>query len=226
MEISEIRVKLVDNPSDRLKAFCTLTFDGAFVIRDLKIIEGTGGFFVAMPSRKLTDHCHSCRAKNHLRAKFCNECGARLEDNRDRKAARTKLHADIAHPVNTQSREMIQQRIIDAYLEEVERSKQPGYQPTRLDEEAETLAADHNSNHRPHHPSQSGTPRIHSGNSHPQPAPASASPQAHPVDPLPQPAPDQQNAQIFSALPQPQPAPAPATQKPAEPNPGFSEGIF
>jgi stage V sporulation protein G len=154
MQISEIRVKLVNNPSDRLKAFCTLTFDNAFVIRDLKIIEGTGGYFVAMPSRKLTDHCPSCSAKNHLRAKFCNECGARLDENRDKKIPnRTKLHADIAHPVNTQSRELIQNSIIDAYHKEVELAKQPGYQPTRLDEEAETLAADHSSRAASHRPS-------------------------------------------------------------------------
>ena len=54
MEITEVRVKLMEEPGERLQAFCSITFDDAFVVRDLKIIEGTSGPFVAMPSRKLT----------------------------------------------------------------------------------------------------------------------------------------------------------------------------
>ena len=112
MQISEIRIKLVENRSDRLKAFCSVTFDNQFVIRDLKIIEGTDGFFVAMPSRKLTDRCPKCGSKNHLRAKFCNECGAKLPEEQNRQhGSRTKLHADIAHPINTKAREYIQKEI-------------------------------------------------------------------------------------------------------------------
>ena len=38
--------------SDRLKAFCSVTIDKEFVIRDLKIIEGTNGMFVAMPAAR------------------------------------------------------------------------------------------------------------------------------------------------------------------------------
>jgi stage V sporulation protein G len=149
MQISEIRVKLVTNPSDRLKAFCTITFDNSFVIRDLKIIEGSGGYFVAMPSRKLTDHCPSCGAKNHLRARFCNDCGFRLDENRALKGdrGRTKLHADIAHPVNAQSREYIQARIIEAFTQEVERSKQPGYKPTLLGDEDYDYEQDQHQHH-------------------------------------------------------------------------------
>ncbi|HAL14792.1 MAG TPA: stage V sporulation protein G, partial [Planctomycetaceae bacterium] len=56
MKITEVRVKLMDYPDDRLQAFCSVTFDNCFVIRDLKIIEGSNGPFVAMPSRKLTSH--------------------------------------------------------------------------------------------------------------------------------------------------------------------------
>ena len=63
MEISEVRVKLVDNKDDRLKAFCSVTMDNEFVVRDIKVIEGVGGFFVAMPSRKMSDHCEKCGAK-------------------------------------------------------------------------------------------------------------------------------------------------------------------
>jgi stage V sporulation protein G len=127
--ITEVRIKLVEENNERLQAFCSVTFDNAFVVRDLKIIEGTKGSFVAMPSRKLTDRCGSCGCKNHLRARFCNLCGHKLDENRAIRDAdgRAKLHADIAHPINSASREMIQSAIIRAYTEEKERSKQPGY---------------------------------------------------------------------------------------------------
>ncbi|MBQ2849181.1 MAG: SpoVG family protein, partial [Thermoguttaceae bacterium] len=55
MTITEIRIKLIDgdHSRQRLRAFCSITFDAAFVVRDLKILEGNQGYFVAMPSRKL-----------------------------------------------------------------------------------------------------------------------------------------------------------------------------
>jgi len=136
MEISEVRVKLVSNKDDRLKAFCSITMDNEFVVRDIKVIEGAGGVFVAMPSRKMSDHCDKCGAKNHLRARFCNNCGAALSDNRARKdmKGRMKLHADIAHPINAECRRKIQEKVITAYKEEVEKSKQPGYTPIEMDE--------------------------------------------------------------------------------------------
>src|SRR3990172_4605382 len=66
VHITEVRIKLMDDASERLQAFCSITFDNAFVIRDLKIIDGSNGPFVAMPSRKLTAHCPACGYKNHL----------------------------------------------------------------------------------------------------------------------------------------------------------------
>ena len=129
MVITEVRIKLVEENNERLMAFCSVTFDNAFVIRDLKIIEGTKGLFVAMPSRKLTDRCGHCGSKNHLRARFCNNCGHKLDENRAARDAdgRAKLHADIAHPINSACREVMQGAIIKAYGEERERAKQPGY---------------------------------------------------------------------------------------------------
>lgn len=129
MEITEIRVKLMEDPHERLQAFCSITFDNCFVIRDLKIIQGTKGSFVAMPSRKLTDRCPRCSSKNHLRSRFCSDCGARLREERAIKDddGRAKLYADIAHPINCDCREMIQRRVLSAFVEELERSKQPGY---------------------------------------------------------------------------------------------------
>ena len=136
MKISEVRVKLVNNKDDRLKAFCSITLDNAFVVRDIKIIEGSGGYFVAMPSRKMTDHCEHCSAKNHMRAKYCNACGSKLGKNRAQKneKGRTKLYADIAHPINATCRKDIQASVTEAFLHETERSKMPGYVPVELDE--------------------------------------------------------------------------------------------
>jgi stage V sporulation protein G len=129
--ITEVRIKLMEdgNENERLQAFCSVTFDNAFVVRDLKIIEGTKGSFVAMPSRKLTDRCPGCGCKNHLRARFCNQCGYKLDEDRATRDAdgRAKLHADIAHPINSACREVIQTAVLKAFHEEKERSKQPGY---------------------------------------------------------------------------------------------------
>jgi stage V sporulation protein G len=138
LDITEVRIKLMEDNSgsnERLQAFCSITFDDAFVIRDLKIIEGAKGFFVAMPSRKLTDRCHHCGTKNHLRSRFCNQCGARLDENRALRdmEGRAKLHADIAHPINSACREKLQAAVLAAYAEELERSKLPGY-VSRYDE--------------------------------------------------------------------------------------------
>ena len=129
MVITEVRIKLVEENNERLMAFCSVTLDNAFVIRDLKIIEGTKGLFVAMPSRKLTDRCGGCSSKNHLRARFCNQCGFRLQEDRAPRDdhGRAKLHADVAHPINAQAREFIQSGIISSFHDEMEKAQQPGY---------------------------------------------------------------------------------------------------
>ena len=55
MEITEIRVYPVEGEEDRLKAYATITFDNCFIVRDLRIINGNNGLFVAMPSKKRKD---------------------------------------------------------------------------------------------------------------------------------------------------------------------------
>jgi len=139
VEITEVRIKLILNRNDKLRAFCSVTLENAFVIRDLKIIEGAKGPFVAMPSRKLTDRCARCGMKNHLRAKFCNDCGSRLSPDRAPSDGdgRAKLHADIAHPISAPAREAMQKRILTAFAEEVEKSKLPGYKPVEIYETSE-----------------------------------------------------------------------------------------
>jgi len=137
MEITEVRIKLMEESEDRLRAFCSVTFDHSFVVRDLKIIEGTSGPFVAMPSRKLTGRCSRCGYKNHLRSNFCNQCGTRLRggsDLRDQESSSNRLYADIAHPINQTCRDLIQQEVILEYKEELQRAKVPGYQ-SRYDDD-------------------------------------------------------------------------------------------
>ncbi|MEM6472425.1 MAG: SpoVG family protein [Planctomycetota bacterium] len=135
MEITEIRIKLMESSEDRLRAFCSITIDGSFVVRDLKIIDGANGPFVAMPSRKLTRHCERCHHKNHLRANYCNHCGKKLSfDANSYLDSPQKLYADVAHPINSGCRELIQQAVIDEFEAELQRCKQPGYR-SRYDDE-------------------------------------------------------------------------------------------
>ncbi|MDD2393500.1 MAG: septation regulator SpoVG [Eubacteriales bacterium] len=54
MEVSEIRIRMVDNES-KMKAVVSVTFDDVFVVHDIKVIEGTKGIFIAMPSRRSPD---------------------------------------------------------------------------------------------------------------------------------------------------------------------------
>ncbi|WP_164101329.1 SpoVG family protein [Candidatus Laterigemmans baculatus] len=135
MEITEVRIKLMEASEDRLRAFCSITFDHCFVVRDLKIIDGVHGPFVAMPSRKLTGHCPRCGHKNHLRSLYCNQCGVKLRASADADAeSPQKLYADVAHPINSSCREMIQKAVIEELDRELARAGEPGYR-SRYDDE-------------------------------------------------------------------------------------------
>lgn len=135
MRLTDVRVHLCGEVG-RLKAFCCLTFDDMFVVRDVKLIEGDEGLFLAMPARKLCDHCPRCREKNHLRARFCNNCGQRLNEHRHGGPnSRIKLHADVAHPINADLRHELETQVFAAYEREVARAKEPGYTPTPVDED-------------------------------------------------------------------------------------------
>ena len=88
MEITEVRVYPVTRPDERLLAYATLTFDDEFVVRDLRIIRGNGGVFVAMPSRKRQDGTYSDVA-HPLRP----ELRKKIEDQ-----VLEAYHAEIAKP--------------------------------------------------------------------------------------------------------------------------------
>ncbi len=84
MEITDIRVKKIA-AEGKMKAIVSVTFDNAFVVHDIKVIEGQDKLFTAMPSRKISD------------AEF----------------------KDIAHPINSEMRELLEKKIIARYLEEL-----------------------------------------------------------------------------------------------------------
>lgn len=80
MNITDVRIRKI-NKESKMKAIASITFDNAFVIHDIKVIEGDKGLFIAMPSRKT------------------------LEGE----------YRDIAHPINSEAREFLQNKILDAY---------------------------------------------------------------------------------------------------------------
>jgi len=144
VQITEIRVKFANHEADRLKAYCSVTFDEEFVVRDVRIVDGTNGLFVAMPSRKLCTACPRCNHKNPSLAKFCSDCGARVpaQPPTNEAGQRTKLHRDIAHPITPAFRQSLHQAIIEAYQLECERAKDPNYDSEAVEsEEPEALEA-------------------------------------------------------------------------------------
>ena len=87
MEITEVRV--FPRNEEKLKAYVTITFDNCFVVRNLKVIQGQSGLFVAMPSRKMADGSHK----------------------------------DVAHPVNNETRKIIEEKVLNAYQEKLKDPK-------------------------------------------------------------------------------------------------------
>jgi stage V sporulation protein G len=83
MEITDVRVFPVNQ--DKLRAFVSIVLDGCFVIGDIKVISGTNGLFISMPSKRRKDG----------------------------------TFRDIAHPLNSDTRQLMEDRIIEAYRQEV-----------------------------------------------------------------------------------------------------------
>ena len=80
MKITDIRIRKI-NATGKMKAIVSVTFDDMFVVHDMKVIEGTSGLFIAMPSRKTPGG----------------------------------EYKDIAHPINSETRDMIQRVILEEY---------------------------------------------------------------------------------------------------------------
>ncbi len=80
MNITDVRIRKMKDDG-KMKAVVSVTFEDAFVVHDIKIIEGQNGLFVAMPSRKVGE----------------------------------ADYRDIAHPINSHMRSLLQQVIFEAY---------------------------------------------------------------------------------------------------------------
>lgn len=80
MEITDIRIKKVASEG-KMKAVASVTFDNAFAVHDVKVIEGPENLFVAMPSRRTPDG----------------------------------EYRDIAHPINSDMRNMLESKVLAAY---------------------------------------------------------------------------------------------------------------
>lgn len=89
MTITDVRVRLVDKEGLNLKATASVTFDNAFVVHDIKVIEGREGLFIAMPSRKVPNG----------------------------------TYRDVAHPINTEARADIEEKVYKAYEAAIEDAK-------------------------------------------------------------------------------------------------------
>jgi stage V sporulation protein G len=124
MDITEVRIFLKDSPDKKLKAYATVTFDNAFVVRNIKVIQGTNGVFIAMPSRKVKQPCPKCNFKNELRSKYCNQCGGQLPVLARPMVADPNAqaeHKDIAHPITQAFRELLQKKVLEGYELEVQK---------------------------------------------------------------------------------------------------------
>lgn len=91
MNITDVRVRVMQKDDSKLKGFASITFDDCFVVHDIKILQGTESLFVRMPNRK-------------------------PKDGGDAK--------DIAHPLNTETRELINKLVLDKYQEELNKSNE------------------------------------------------------------------------------------------------------
>lgn len=89
MKVTDIRVRKIAKEG-KMKAVVSITFDDAFVVHDIKVIEGEKGLFIVMPSRKTTDG----------------------------------EYRDIAHPINSDTREELQQMILRTYEEMLEETEE------------------------------------------------------------------------------------------------------
>jgi stage V sporulation protein G len=126
VEVTEVQVNLCDGTDDKLRAYCAIIFDHCFVVHNVRVIEKPDGLLVAMPSRKITVKCPSCGYKNTADSSFCSNCGRKVKDDAAMRRARleSKVHFDIAHPINAECRGMIERKVLEAY-ETALRDQQP-----------------------------------------------------------------------------------------------------
>ena len=104
MEITDVRLRKIETEG-KLRAYVSVTFDDSFVVHDLRVIDGTKGMFVAMPSKRLPNGDHK----------------------------------DIAHPINTEIREKIQNAVLDVYNRELEEAPQVKVEEVKEEKKVEEV---------------------------------------------------------------------------------------
>jgi stage V sporulation protein G len=139
MKITDVAIQIAPKGQDRLRGFCCITIDGIFVVRDIKIISGPHGLFVSMPSRKVMASCPECHTKNHLHARFCNQCGIPLPSMIPA-GDHVKMHCDVSHPINAECRQTLEKEILNAFGAELQRAQQPGYVGRQIGDGGDVLA--------------------------------------------------------------------------------------
>ncbi|MCL2219645.1 MAG: SpoVG family protein [Chitinispirillia bacterium] len=91
MEITEVRISLRNE--EKLKAFASITLDSCLVVRGLRVINGSNGYFVSMPSKR----------------------------------RRNGMYQDIFHPINNETRKLIEDKVLDAFEAELSRAENADY---------------------------------------------------------------------------------------------------
>ena len=104
VEITDVRLRKIETEG-KLRAYVSITFDDSFVVHDLRVIDGTKGMFVAMPSKRLPNGDHK----------------------------------DIAHPINTEIREKIQNAVLDVYNRELEEAPQVKVEEVKEEKKVEEV---------------------------------------------------------------------------------------
>jgi stage V sporulation protein G len=108
---------------DGVLAFATLVLEESLVVRDIKVMERSGVIFLGMPSKKIKDRCPNCSCKNQVTDKYCHECGTR----RDRSNQPSRIHTDVAFPINQDYRSYLERKIAQAYNDRVPRERRLKY---------------------------------------------------------------------------------------------------
>ncbi len=117
-EITDVKIALNEGSKSKLKAFATMTLDDVFVVRDMKVIDGKKGLFVAMPCIQATEKCRNCGTRNAVQSRHCSNCGKSLREFGGQSLmSRKGEYRDIAHPICPECRNYIEDVIVSAYKE-------------------------------------------------------------------------------------------------------------
>ena len=132
MHIGVDRFTLARPSHERLLGFTSFVIDGSFVVHGVKLVKGSAGPVVAMPSVRTTMPCPACGEPAECVVRYCPWCGSPQEVPRPGLAVdsrgRSALYRDVAHPLNEPCRRLIHEAVVAAYGEAVRRQEAAGHQ--------------------------------------------------------------------------------------------------